>query len=130
MSVTTYGVNNSLSNKLWAKKLNVEALKETYFGKFMGEESDNMIQVKTEFERSAGDKVTIGLRVQLSGDGVTEGQTLQGNEENLTTYNDSIVINELAHAVRVKNKGTIDAQRVPFNLRNEGKLGLKDWFAN
>jgi len=130
MSVTTYGVNDPLSNKLWAKKLNVEALKETYFGRFMGEDSTNMIQVKTEFEQNAGDKVTIGLRVQLQGDGTTEGQTLQGNEENLATFNDSVVINELAHAVRVKNKNSIDAQRVPFNLRNEGKLGLKDWFAN
>lgn len=130
MSVTTYGVNDTLSNKLWAKKLNVEALKQTYFGKFMGEGSSNMIQVKTELEQSAGDKVTIGLRVQLTGDGVTESQTLQGNEEALTTYSDSILINELAHAVRVKNKNSIDAQRVPFNLRNEGKDGLADWFSN
>jgi len=130
MSVTSYGVNDALSNKLWAKKLNVEALKTTYFGRFMGEGSSNMIQVKTELDQSAGDKVTVGLRVQLSGDGVTEGQTLQGNEESLTTYNDALVINELAHAVRVKNKNSIDAQRVPFNLRNEGKDGMSDWFAN
>lgn len=130
MSVTSYGVNDALSNKLWAKKLNVESLKETYFGKFMGEGSSNMIQLKTELEKNAGDKVTIGLRVQLNGDGVTEGQTLQGNEEALSTYSDSLVINELAHAVRVKNKNSIDAQRVPFNLRTEGKDGLSDWFSN
>jgi N4-gp56 family major capsid protein len=130
MSVTTYGVNDTLSNKLWAKKLNVEALKTTYFGKFMGEGSSNMIQMKAELEQNAGDKVTIGLRVQLTGDGVTEGQVLQGNEESLTTYSDSIVINELAHAVRVKNKNSIDAQRVPFNLRSEGKDGMADWFSN
>ena len=130
MSVTSYGVNHTLSNKLWAKKLNVEALKETYFGKFMGEGSSNMIQLKTDFEQNAGDKITIGLRVQLNGDGVTEGQTLQGNEEDLTTYNDALVINELAHAVRVKNKNSIDAQRVPFNLRSEAKDGLNDWYGN
>lgn len=130
MSVTSYGVNDTLSNKLWAKKLNVEALKTTYFGKFMGEGSSNMIQVKTELETNAGDKVTIGLRVQMTGDGVTEGQTLQGNEEQLSTYADAVVINELAHAARVKNKNTIDAQRVPFNLRNEAKDGLTDWFSN
>jgi N4-gp56 family major capsid protein len=41
-----------------------------------------------------------------------------------------VIINELAHAVRVKNKNSIDAQRVPFNLRDEAKMGLKDWFAN
>ncbi|WP_316214887.1 N4-gp56 family major capsid protein [Bradyrhizobium sp. SZCCHNR2035] len=130
MSVTTFAVNDPLSNKLWAKKLNVEALKETYFGKFMGEESSNMIQVKTELDQNAGDSVTIGLRVQMKGDGTTEGQTLMGNEESLSTYNDKIVINELAHAARAKGKNSIDAQRVPFNLRNENKMGLKDWFAD
>ncbi|MGY4308338.1 hypothetical protein ACVIJ6_005581 [Bradyrhizobium sp. USDA 4369] len=35
MSVTQYAVNNPLSNKLWAKKLNVEALKETYSGTYV-----------------------------------------------------------------------------------------------
>lgn len=130
MSTTSYGVNDSLSNKLWAKKLAVEALKETYFGRFMGTSSDNMIQMRDETETKAGDTVTFGLRMQLTGDGVTEAQTLQGNEESLTTYSDKVVINELAHAVRVRNKNTIDAQRVPFNLRDEAKSGLKDWFSN
>lgn len=129
MSVQTFAVNNALSNKLWAKKLNAEALKETYFGRFMGEGSDNMIQVQTDLEKAAGDQVTVGLRMQMVGDGVTEGQTLQGNEESLALFNDKLTINELAHAVRVKNKNSIDAQRVPFNLRNEGKAGLKDWYA-
>jgi N4-gp56 family major capsid protein len=96
----------------------------------MGEGSNNMIQLKTELDQNAGDQVTVGLRVQLTGDGTTEGQTQQGNEESLSTYSDKLLINELAHAVRVKNKGSIDAQRVPFNLRNEGKDGLTDWFAN
>lgn len=130
MSVTSYGVNDSLTNKLFAKKLNAEMLKETYFGKFMGEDSGNMIQMKVETSQSAGDAVTIGLRVQMTGDGATEGQTLAGNEEALSTYSDKLIINELTHAARVRNKNTIDAQRVPFSLRNEAKLGLKDWFTN
>ena len=130
MSKTTFPVNDALSNKLWAKKLTVEALKATYFGKFMGASSSSMIQEKTETSKGAGDKVTFGLRMQLDGDGVTENQTLEGNEEALTTYSDSIFINELAHAVRVKGDNTIDAQRVPFNLRSEAKDGLQDWFSN
>jgi N4-gp56 family major capsid protein len=130
MSTTTYAVNDSLSNKLWAKKLSAEALKETYFGKFMGTGSDNMIHMKSETTTNAGDAVTFGLRMQLSGDGVTESQSLVGNEEALSTYSDKVTINELAHAVRVRNKNSIDKQRVPFNLRDEAKLGLKDWFSN
>lgn len=130
MAGTTFGVNDALSNKLWAKKLSAEALKQTYFSKFMGTTSSSLIHLKNESSTAAGDKVTFGLRMQLQGAGVTENQTLEGNEESLTTYADSVVLNELAHAVRVRNKNTIDAQRVPFNLRNEAKEGLTDWFAD
>lgn len=130
MSTTTYGVNDTLSNKLWAKKLTAEGLKNTFFGKFMGTSPASMIHVKTETSKAAGDKVTFGLRMQLQGDGKTEGQTLEGNEEALTTYSDAVLINELVHAVRVKSENTIDAQRVPFNLRSEAKDGLQDWFAD
>jgi len=41
-----------------------------------------------------------------------------------------VLLNELAHAVRVRNDGTIDAQRVPFNLREEASQGLVDWYAD
>ena len=43
---------------------------------------------------------------------------------------DAIFINELAHAVRVKNDQTIDAQRVPFSLREEANAGLVDWYSD
>lgn len=129
MALTTYGVNDALAVKLWAKTLAVEALKETYIGRFIGTSASSLIHMKSELSKGAGDRLTFGLRVQLTGDGVTEGQALEGNEESLTTYNDALLINELSHAVRVKNSGTIDAQRVPFNLREEAKDGLKDWYA-
>lgn len=129
MAATSYGVNDTLAVKLWSKTLTVEALKETYISRFIGESASSLIQMKTETSKGTGDKVTFGLRMQLSGNGVTESQVLEGNEETLTTYSDALYINELAHAVRVKSENTIDAQRVPFNLRSEAKDGLKDWFA-
>ncbi len=130
MAITSYGVNDALSNKIWAKTLTVEALKETYFNKFMGTSASSMIHRKDELSKSHGDKITFALRTQLSGDGRTENQVLEGFEESLTTYSDSLVINELVHAVRVKGEYSIDRQRVPFNMRAEAKDGLKDWFSN
>lgn len=129
MSVTTYGVNDALTVKIWAKKLAVEALKATPIAPLIGESSDSVIHLKSELKKGAGDKITFGLRTQLTGDGVSEGETLEGNEEALSTYSDSVVINELSHAVRVRNKGTIDQKRVPFDLRKEAKSGLVDWYA-
>lgn len=130
MSTTTYGVNDSLTNKLWARGLSVEALKATAIAPLIGEGSDSIIQLRNETQKSPGDSITYGLRMLLTGAGVTESQVLEGNEEALTTYSTSLLINELRHAVRVRNKGTIDQQRVGFNMRTEARDGLGDWFAD
>ena len=130
MAEKAFAVNDALANKLWSKELAKETLKKTYFGRFMGKSEDSMIQLKSETGKAAGDKVTCGLVMQLTGDGQTEGGTLEGNEEDLTTYDDSIFINELRHAVRVRNKGTIDQQRVPYNLRNVARNRMADWNAH
>lgn len=129
MATKTFGVNDALSNKLWSAKFAKEVEKKTYFGRFMGEGEDNIIQVKTETSKAPGDKITCGLVMSLTGDGVTEGGALEGNEESLTTYDDSIFINELRHAVRVRNQGTIDQQRVPENLRSIARNRLAQWYA-
>lgn len=130
MSVTSYGVNDALAMKAWSRKLAVEVSKATPVSSLMGTGTNAIIQVKEELNKDKGDKVTFGLRTQLIGSGVTEGQALEGNEEALSTYSDALFINELAHAVRVKNEGTIDVQRVPFDLREQANLGLKDWYAD
>lgn len=127
MATTSYGVNDSYTVKLWAKVLKAEALKATWFGKFIGESSDSLIHLKTDMQKSAGDRLTYGLRTLLTGDGVSENVTLEGNEESLSIYSDNLLINELNHAVRVRADSTIDAERVPFNLREEAKNGLRDW---
>jgi N4-gp56 family major capsid protein len=128
MSATDYGVNAPEAQKLWSKALAREALKKAYVGQFIGQSQDSVIQEKTETKKDAGDRITITLRMQLSGDGVTEGETLEGNEEALATYTDNLFINELAHAVRSRSK--ISRQRVPWSVREESKDGLADWFAD
>lgn len=130
MATTTYGVNDALAVKLWSRKLAVEVPKATPIAPLIGTSSNSIIVHKTETSKGPGDQITVGLRMQLRGRGVTEGQTQEGNEETLSTYSDQIVINELSHAVRVKNDGTIDTQRVPFDLRQEGKDGLVDWYGD
>jgi N4-gp56 family major capsid protein len=128
MAQTSYGVNDPLAVKLWSKRLAVEALKQTWAAKFFGETSDALIQIKDETQKSAGDKVTYGLRMQLNGSGVQGDGTLEGNEESLTTYSDAVLVNQLRHAVR--SSGRMSQQRVPFNIRDEALSGLRDWWAD
>ena len=117
MAVTSYGTGNALAVKLWSKRLSVEALKATWLFKFVGDDTDSLIQIKDETSKSAGDQVTYGLRMQLSGLGVLGDGTLEGNEEALTTYSDALIINQLRHAVR--SQGRMSQQRVPFSVRDE-----------
>jgi len=128
MATTSYGVNHPLAVKQWARKLHHEALAETYFARFMGEGSENLIQIKREVSKDAGDRITCGLRMLLSGDGIEGDATLEGNEEALTTYSDNIFINQLRHAVR--SAGKMSEQRVPFSVREESLMGLKDWWTD
>ena len=128
MADTQYTVNHPLAVKLWSKKLFQDMLKETHAGRFMGTNSNSLIQIKDETQKSAGDRITIGLRMQLSGNGIEGDGTLEGQEESLTTYSDNIFINQLRHAVR--SDGRMSEQRVTFSIRDESKSGLADWYAD
>ena len=128
MAVTSYGVGDALAVKLYARDLLHEVTKGIEVAPLIGTNANSIIHKKTEL-KSTGDQVTFGLRTKLTGAGRTESETLEGNEESLTTYSDAVLINELDHAVRVKSGNTIDPQRVGFDLRDEARMGLADWFA-
>lgn len=127
MADTDYQVNSPLAVKKWSAKLMKEALKECFAAQFMGEDENSLIQVKSEL-KSEGDRVTIGLRQQLQGEGVSGDDDLEGNEEALETYVDNLIIDQLGHAVR--SKGQMSEQRVTFDHREEAKDGLKDWWSD
>jgi N4-gp56 family major capsid protein len=124
---TGYGVNAPEAVKLWSFKLAREALKKTYAKRFMGKDSNSMIYIKNETNKSPGDRIRCTLRMQLTGDGVLGDGDLEGNEESLTTFTDDLIINQLRHAVR--SDGKMTEQRIPFAIREEAMQGLSDWWA-
>lgn len=128
MAITTYGINDALAVKLWAKDLAREANKALDIAPLFGTSAKSVIQVKTEPQKGYGDKITFGLRMQLNGPGFTSSDRAEGNGEQLSTNSDAVTIDELGNVVGVRSQYTIDAQRVPFDLRREAKDGLADWF--
>ena len=127
MADTHFGLNHPLAVKIWSKKLYVESRRKSYFGRFIGEGDSALIQEKTELKKSAGDKITCGLRLQLTGDGIASDNTLEGNEEALGFQDDAVTIDQLRHATR--HKGRMSAQRVPYNLRAQSNGALSDWWS-
>ncbi len=130
MAVHTVGVNDALAVKLWSSRMDVEALKETTAYEFMGTGAGSLCQIMDDTQKKAGDSIRWGIRMLATGEGVSESETQEGNEEGLTRYADTMVINELGHAHRVRAEGTIDRQRVPYNFREECYDSLKDWWAD
>ena len=128
MAYTSFGLNDTLTVKLFSKMLNHAERDSLDIAPLQGKSQDAIIQIKDETEKGAGDKVTFGLRTRLSQKGFTENQTVEGNAESLTTYADAIYINEMCCNVGAKSNNTIDAQRVPYNLRQECKDAASDWW--
>lgn len=127
MATTQWAVNSPLAQKAWAKKAFTETLKKTYFGRFIGSSATSLIQRKDELSKNPGDQITIGLRMQMIGDGVAGDNTLEGNEEALVYYDFAVLVDQLRNATR--SAGKMSEQRVPFEMRQEGMDALTDWFA-
>lgn len=128
MSYASFGVNDANAVKLWSKFLAKAERDSLDIAPLMGDDDNAVIHVKEETEKGSGDKVTFSLRARPTGDGFTESETAEGNAEALTVYSDALYINELGHNVGARSEHTIDQQRVPFNLRQQCKNALADWW--
>ena len=128
MANTAYSVNSNEAVKLWSRKLMREALKNTWASKFMGTTSNSLCQILDDTQKGPGDRIRCILRMQLTGDGIQGDSTLEGNEEALITHTDDLIINQLRHAVR--SSGKMTEQRIPFQIREEARMGLQDWWSD
>lgn len=127
MAITAFGTNDDRTVKIWSQLTFREALKSTLFNKFLGTGKRAIIQRLTELENQAGDQVKFDLLMQMGNDGITGDNRMRGNEEALTYYQDSVVIDQLrnAHAFR-----RMSQQRTIHDLRMDAKANLSDWFAD
>lgn len=128
MAITSFATGDALAVKLWSKKVSVEALKATWVFKFMGKSDNSLIQIYDDTQKGPGDRIRIPLRRLLSGAGIQGDNTLEGNEERITYFNDDVYINQLRHAVR--EGGRFSRQLVPFDVREHARLSLQDWWAD
>lgn len=130
MAFTSFGVNDALAVKLWSRALVVAEREYLDIAPLMGEDENSIIQIKTEPRKGSGDRVRYALRARLTGEGKTENETAEGNGESLSLYSDNLTINELGHIVGVRSENTIDAQRVHYDLREQARDALGEWWAD
>jgi N4-gp56 family major capsid protein len=128
MGVTTVSSSDSIALKVWSASTFVQALKKTFFRRFMSEDDNAIIQVRTELNKGPGDQITFPLVMQLAGEGRTGRQSIVGNFEKLSTYYDQVSIDTMRHGVSFDKYMT--QQRVNFDLRKQSRSRLSDWWAN
>ena len=126
MASTRYAVGSPETVKLWSKASDAVALPKTSLGRISGKGQNNIVCLKDEFKKSRGDSSDYFLRALPSGEGRTEGQTLEGNEEGLTYYKDTLMINQLRHAFRFEVENISD-QRTLLETRMDAKNAGVEW---
>jgi|SRR5208337_416918 len=123
---TQFLSNDPLTRKKWAKELFAIILPAVEFNDLVGTGSDSVVQIRTELGKGEGDTITFGIRLPLSADGVVGDDPVEGTEEKLIFRNFNMTIEELNKAV--DTGGKMEEQRVPYNLLQEGKDGLQEWW--
>lgn len=127
MAASIYLPNSPEAVQLWSKKLFIETVHDTVVDKFIGDTADDMIVMRDETKNQGSGKVTVTLRRKLSGAGTLGDGVLEGAEENLSTQVDTMIIDQLRHAVLTG--GNMSQQRITWDQREEAKSGLVDWWA-
>ena len=114
----------ALRPEIWGKEVWKNVMDNMYFTKagLMGEGDNNIIQVKSDLVKSNGDTITIPLTAKLTGNGVTGDAELEGQEEKINAYSDSIVISKKRFAVRLT--GSLDEQMNAYDMRQDAKNKL------
>lgn len=126
MAKTGIATNDAETVKLWSEKVFRDIAKTSYLTRFMGSDAGSVCQVKTDLEKAQGDRIRFALIPRLaSGGGVTEGQTLEGNEDKLTDYTYDLELTQLRKAVR--DNGAMTRQRAMFDVSSEQEYALKTW---
>ena len=110
----------------WAKELQSEVSKGVYFSKFMGEGPGSAIHVK-QMEEGKGKDVTFGLVSQLSGSAITGDSSLEGNEQSLSTFSNTVSTNQKRLAVR--DTGKFANSKVLYDFRSTSLDLLKTQYS-
>jgi N4-gp56 family major capsid protein len=120
--------NTSLASGLvvaqWSSKFFREYVRDSRFFRYMGESENNVICVNKDLSKKAGDNITFGLVIELSNSGVTGDDTLEGNEEAMTTYSDTVTVNQIRNAVAI---GHMEQQKTMVDLLDVARERLKKW---
>ena len=129
MANTNFAALTTEQKTVWAKQTWKAARNMMFMNRFMGDGPDSMIQRITELKKTEkGARAVITLVADLEGDGVAGDRTLEGNEEQMKSYDQVIEIDQLRHANR--SEGRMAEQKSVVTFRENSKDVLAYWLAD
>ena len=122
MALTTVTAN--LVEQRWDNDFFASYVRANRFNRYMGTDSNSVIQIKEDLTKAAGDRIHLALVTELTGAGVTGHSLLEGNEEALSQYECPITVATRRNAVAVTMN---QEQFTGIDLRNAAKAQLRNW---
>lgn len=130
MSRTIVGLNDPKAVKKFSALLSVDVGRIAYFHKkFMGVgvDASTPIQLLPQLENDAGDTISYDLSMQLRMQPVEGDNVLEGQEEDLKFYTDSLLIDQMRGGVNTGGKMT--RKRTIHDLRAIARKRQSEWWA-
>ena len=116
MANTNFAALTSNQLTAWSRDFWRVARNFSFINQFAGTGQNAMVQRITELTKSEkGTKAVITLLADMTGDGITGDNTLEGNEEALRAYDLTIELDQLRFANRVA--GRLADQKSVVNFR-------------
>ena len=123
MALTNFGTLTGDQLQAWSRDFWKVARNQSFINQFAGSGSNAMVQRVTELTKNQkGTKANITLLADMSGDGITGDNTLEGNEEALRAYDISIELDQLRFANRIA--GRLTDQKTVVNFREQSRDAL------
>ncbi len=129
MATTNFNLLLTDQKTVWARTVWKQARNFSFVSKFTGSGPNSMIQRITELTKSEkGTRAVITLVPDLTDDGQSGDDTLEGNEESIVAYDQRINIDQLRNANR--HKGRLADQKTVVNFRQQARDVLAYWLAD
>ena len=123
MALTNFASLTSNQLAIWSRDFWQVARNMSFINQFAGAGQNAMVQRITELTRSEkGTKAVITLLADMTGDGVTGDNTLEGNEEALRAFDLTIELDQLRFANRIA--GRLADQKSVVNFREQSRDAL------
>ena len=111
---------------LYGKRLIPEAIKETVFGQFVGD--NNALKQERDLETQRGTSFVSTLALNLTGTGFGLDTAVDGNEESISQFVDTVSVDQLTEAILIPTKANVEQHQVGWEYSKEGFDILKRWF--